>query len=509
MLSDYCFTVTYKIIGVSALSDFHQSYTLGVETEDAVSSLVKNGVIGFQGPSNLPKIVGDDTFLGWRVAECNYELEDPGVILTHNTHIGFIVGNETSASISVSLAPAFAPTMSFDLEWESFDDEAGETDYKVMTVIVDQSVIDPEAACTYADDATSMTAGSDAWDEWFGYYPVVLDNGVEYKRLNPNNLQQYVDGTAIGTLTGTQDAMIARPLMGWRIVSEGTKVYISMTNNPNAEGFVYHAHYNGSKYVDKFYEGIYLSSIYNSNSVNSHSGQTPVTDISFADVIDNLPQIRPTGYQMIGYYQRLFWQIQYLLKYKNTDSQAVVGQDITIEDLDDAPSNSDAATWPTTTGMADARGMNWGEQTACYSAKCLGIENPWGNLGSWVGGLLCDSSGNLRTCKDPTKFSYDFTDANYITVGKIKDPDGYTYGTIKTIYGDSELGFAPSLCDDSFESDVSPFAVDCAFVYPGRVPIVGGFPGSDLGAWCGAFVLVVEVAPAVSPGRVGFRLMYV
>lgn len=397
----------------------------------------------------------------------------------------------------------------FNIVWDSFGPEEAVTpsEYKVMTVVIDQSVSDPELACTYADDAISMTAGSSDWDNWFGYYPVVLDNGSECKKLNPNNLKYYLDGSAIGELTATQDAMIARPIMGWRIITQGTKVYISMTDQPNAEGFVYHAHYNGSKYVDKFYEGIYLSSV-NNSSLNSHTDRTPLNNISLANLIDGLPQIRPTGYQILGYYQRLFWQIQYLLKYKNTDSQIVVGQDITIEDGDEAVEGSDVAlSWPTTTGMADAKGMNWGEQTACYSAKCLGIENPWGNLGFWVGGLLCDANGNLKTCKDPTKFSYDLEDVNYTTMGAIQDPDGYTYGTIMTIYGDSELGFVPSLCDENWDPSVSPFGVDYAGVYPGCFPVVGGFPG--IGALFGAFFLDVAGAASDSGDWVGCRLMYV
>lgn len=186
----------------------------------------------------------------------------------------------------------------------------------------------------------------------------------------------------------------------------------------------------------------------------------------------------------------------------------MVGQDITIEDIDEATEGSDVAlSWPTVTGMADAKGMNWGEQTACYSAKCLGIENPWGNLGSWIGGLLCDEDGNLKTCKDPTKFSYDLEDTNYTTVGTIQDPDGFTYGTIMTIYGDSELGFAPSLCDDDYDPSVSPFGVDFASVYPGGFPVVGGSP--ERGALFGAFFLGVGIAASDSVGGIGCRLMYV
>lgn len=279
-----------------------------------------SGILTVTTPA-LPKLIGDDTFLGWNIAASTATiLKTSSSVLTKNDTLSFAV--EDNSPIYVDLNPSFMPSgIMFNIVWDSFGPEETVTpsEYKVMTVVIDQSISDPELACSYADDALSMTAGSDKWDDWFGYYPVVLDNGSEYKKLNPNNLKYYLDGSAIGELTTTQDAMIARPIMGWRIITQGTKVYVSMTDQPNAEGFVYHAHYNGNKYVDKFYEGIYLSSVDNS-SLNSHTNRTPLNNISLKDLITALPQIRPTGYQILGYYQRLFWQIQYLLKYKNTDS---------------------------------------------------------------------------------------------------------------------------------------------------------------------------------------------
>jgi hypothetical protein len=55
------------------------------------------------------------------------------------------------------------------------------TAVQVMTVEIDQSVGDPSQRCTYKDDAVGMTAGSSAWDTFFGHYPCILTSGVEGK----------------------------------------------------------------------------------------------------------------------------------------------------------------------------------------------------------------------------------------------------------------------------------------------------------------------------------------
>ena len=76
--------------------------------------------------------------------------------------------------------------------------------------IIDLSNSNPATCVTYADDAVGMTAGDSAWDEFFGHYPVLLKNGVEVGKLNPNNFDQFEDGTTADISSGNAgDAMIA------------------------------------------------------------------------------------------------------------------------------------------------------------------------------------------------------------------------------------------------------------------------------------------------------------
>lgn len=124
--------------------------------------------------------------------------------------------------------------------------------YKKMTAIIDLSNSNPATCVTYADDAVGMTAGDSAWDEFFGHYPVLLKNGVEVGKLNPNNFDQFEDGTTADISSGNAgDAMIAFPRRGLTITTSGTKITISMTDDPDNADFEYNAHTRGTTPKDK------------------------------------------------------------------------------------------------------------------------------------------------------------------------------------------------------------------------------------------------------------------
>lgn len=85
---------------------------------------------------------------------------------------------------------------------------------KTMSVILDLTNPDPTQWASYADDAVGMTAGSDAWDDFFGHYPCILDNGVELGKLKRDNFAQYEDGTTAPITTLGKDVMICFPRRG-------------------------------------------------------------------------------------------------------------------------------------------------------------------------------------------------------------------------------------------------------------------------------------------------------
>ena len=146
---------------------------------------------------------------------------------------------------------------------------------RVMTVRIDTTDSNPDTCCTYMDDATSMSAKSSDWDDFFGHYPVLLTASGSETKLNPNNFAQTESGGTADITSGSAgDVMIAFPRRDIRIYTSGNYVYVSMTDDLGATNYTHYAHKKGSSDVSKFYYGAYKAS--NLSSVGrSLSGKAP------------------------------------------------------------------------------------------------------------------------------------------------------------------------------------------------------------------------------------------
>ena len=204
--------------------------------------------------------------------------------------------------------------------------------YKIMTVYIDESDSNPETCCTYGDDAVNMTPGSDEWDEWFGEYPCLFNAGSEVGKLNTMNFAEFEDGTTADITSGDAgDVMIAFPRHGLKLSKSGDVITVTMTDNPNDPNFEYMAHKRGSTDKDKFYLGVYMGYELD-NKLRSLSDKTPVSNKSLNE-FRTLAQANGapngnggSGYDQHGFYQLVYLQASYLLKYKTLDSQTAVGK---------------------------------------------------------------------------------------------------------------------------------------------------------------------------------------
>lgn len=198
------------------------------------------------------------------------------------------------------------------------------SNYRTMTLKIDESNSNPETMYTYADDAVNMQPGSDDWDEFFGLYPVLFQNGAEVVKLNPNNLEQDIDGNAVDISSGNSgDAMIAVPRRGLKISKSGNIVTISMTDNLEDDTFEYMAHKRGDTLKNKFYVGIYLGSSIN-NRLRSLKNQSKVKDLLYSPAIaqaeaNGAPNGNGgSGYDPLAYYQATYFIAMSLLKYRSS-----------------------------------------------------------------------------------------------------------------------------------------------------------------------------------------------
>ena len=365
------------------------------------------------------------------------------------------------------------------------------TAVKTMTVEIDQSNDDPSARCTYKDDAVGMTAGSSAWDSFFGHYPCILTNGTEGVKLNRNNFAKDVNGNNVDISTvSNSDVMIAFPRLGIKISTSGSKVTVSMTNHPNKTGFEYNAHTKGSTALNKFYAGAFLGYVSNSK-LYSLSGKTPTGNQTIG-TFRTQAEARGTGYEQVGFYQLLFMQCCYLLKYKSTDSQSAVCMGY-------VNSSHSAAT---VTGGANTYGMDCENLTSTQKAdkehqsKCLGIEDFWGNMFWWIDGLFCDSSRNILTANS----GFNDTGSGYTNNGQ--GATSNLSGYINTVQGSTKTGF---IIKGTSGSSTTHYC-DYGNLAAGALPSFGGYWGHALDA--GAFRLSVNCSASSSDAVIGGRLMY-
>ena len=356
--------------------------------------------------------------------------------------------------------------------------------YRTMTATIDLSNSNPNTCISYADDATGMTAGSSDWDDFFGHYPCLLKNGVEGGKLKTSDFSKYEDGTSADITSGSDgDVMIAFPRRGVKISTSGTTVTVSMTDNPDDSNFKYYAHQRGSTDKDIFYLGAYKG--YESSSkLRSLSGKT-ITANKTIGAFRTSAQANGTGYDQSGFYQLVFRQVMYILKYKSLDSQSTLGRGY-------VDGNSAAIS----TGGTNAKGMDFGESTGKLQMKLFGIEDFWGNIWEWIDGIVTNSTRNLLTATT----SFNDSGTGYTDRGQGATADLSNY--ISKPQGTSETGFIAKEVSGSS----STYFCDYGSLYASKVAIFGG-KWNDAGT-AGAFSFGLYYASSNSDASITARLMY-
>ena len=356
--------------------------------------------------------------------------------------------------------------------------------FKTMTAVIDLSNSNPATCITYSDDAESMTAGSSDWDNFFGEYPVLLKDGKEVGKLNRDNFDQFEDGTTADISSGDAgDAMIAFPRRGLKISTANSKVTISMTDNPDNSDFEYNAHTRGTASKDVFYLGVYKGYV-TSSKLRSLKGRT-ITANQTIGTFRTQAQANGAGYEQSGFYQLIFRQAMYLLKYKNLNSQVAVGRGYV-----------DANSAAIATGGTNAKGMDFGETTGKLQMKLFGLEDFWGNIWEWIDGIVTNSTRNMLTATT----GFNDTGSGYTDQGQGATAD--IGGYMSKPQGSTKTGF---IAKEVSGSETTYFC-DSATLYASCVAYFGGTWGTASNA--GAFLLDVNYAASSSSAGVAARLMY-
>ena len=371
--------------------------------------------------------------------------------------------------------------------------------YKKMTAIIDFSNSNPGTCVSYADDAIGMTA--DQWDSFFGHYPCLFKDGREVGRLDRNDFSKFADGRSADITSGDAgDVMIAFPRRGLKISKSGSKVTISMTSNPDDPDFKYYAHQRGDTRKEVFYMGAYKG-YYDGSSLRSLSGKNPTANITIGTARE-YAQANGSGYEQSAFYQLLFRQCAYILKYGSLDSQTAIGRGY----VDD----QDMYSYEGLTGEANAYGMDCETikktnpdymTDGMHHVKCFGVEDFWGAIYEWIDGLVTDTSNPRNILTNTDNFQNDGKGKGYMSTpsGISSSASGY----MKEPQGNTEAGFVIKAGGGSS----STYFADFASLAGGYVAYAGGrwYDGGDN---AGAFYLYVYYSASGSNGSVVARLMY-
>lgn len=369
----------------------------------------------------------------------------------------------------------FGKTEVNELIDERVKEEARNPRPKIMTAVIDQANSNPLTCITYEDDARMMEKGSADWDKFFGAKLVLFKDGKEVRDLQDSELNNLKpeDG----------DVMVKFRRMGLNIKTVGDKVYVSMTNDPDDENFKYYAHTRGTARREAFYLGAYLG--YEENGKLRSIKDVMPTANKTIGASRTLAQANGRGYEQFAFYQLVFLQAMYVLKYGNLDSQTAIGKGLTGGSS-------------TNTGTTNGKGIDFGSTNATLQMRFQYLEDFYGNKCQWIDGVQSGGSSNMMTTTD--NFNDERNDYKSYPLGF----DGNTYNYTKKVQGTSELGF---VIKESGASQTTYFC-DYQNVYGNNIRVLffGGNNSNNTNT--GAFCLYCTYSTSNSSAIVGSRLMF-
>lgn len=355
---------------------------------------------------------------------------------------------------------------------------ASEFEYRTISVKIDMTNSDPLSSVTRVNDSKNGPINNYIIDKFFGHYPCLFKDGKEIGRLDPDDFSKFIDGTAADITSGVAgDVMIAFPRRGVKIETVGNIITVSMTDDPDNADFEYLAHTRGTVRKEKFYLGAYKG--YNlSSKLRSLNSKTPTVSQTIG-TFRTLAKANGTDYDQSGFYQFVFRQVMYLLKYKNLDSQTAIGRGYVDRN-----------------GGTNTKGMDFGERTGKLQMKLFGLEDFYGNVWEWIDGVVTNSTRNILTATT----GFNDTGTGYADQGQGASANIGSW--LSKPQGTTKTGF---LAKEVTGSETTYFC-DSAILYASSVAYFGGDWSNA--SYAGAFHLSVDYAASSSNANIAARLMY-
>lgn len=365
---------------------------------------------------------------------------------------------------------------------------------------------------TYSDDAAWLTAGSTAFDEFFGYSAVLLwTDWQEKAEVTQESSWWYgkLDFSSLWTLTWTTNNVMVKFPMRWIKMSKSwSTVTLSITDEPNADGYQYYAFTKWWTIKDNMYLWAFKSTLTNWTSASSSgtiakswatksrtANVSPMTNKTIS-VSNTYSANNWTWYSQIAFFQRMYVNALYMMKYGNPDSQNVIWKWYTWGDQSIAP-------WNTVSASNNA---TYWTSSSTSQIKLFWLEDWWWNIEEWVDWIYTNSNWAVYVATDNSSF--------YNTSIPSSVPSNYSASgismsanlswNISSIWWGNISMFIPN-ASDSNQGYNTYYCTSCT-LYASSFAFAGGMWWNSTTA--GAIRLNVSVSSSDTTTYRGSRLMY-
>ena len=356
-------------------------------------------------------------------------------------------------------------------------------------------------AVEYTDGAKNWLAASmgdtfdpGSWgDSWLfkNIKPCMLKGGVVRYYLNPNDFSKKVDGTAADITTGADgDVMIEFPMVYYKFYSEtdingvtwiGCRFSLTSPDSTYcANAFLSQA----GVIQQTMYMAAYDGFTYN-NALRSLSGKAPSASQTIG-TFRTQATANGTGYHQQEWSKRVLLQAMFVMMFKGTNSQTLLGKGVT------------SASAAITTGSMDAKGMYWGDQTGTAGVKFAGVENFWGNIYKF-----CDGLENVSKVYQYKLYApYNGAASGYTSAGAIAGTAGQYINAMEMANG---YGMLP---DGTVSDEASSYFHD--YIYFGTSDTYICYTGGvwNNGVSAGAFCVDLSSTASYSSTYIGASLSF-
>ena len=286
----------------------------------------------------------------------------------------------------------------------------------------------------YSDGATWWTAGSTNFDDFFGYSAARIDTNWTEIATYTQTQSWWAGKLDMLQVTAmapwTQNIMIKFPVMWIKMTKSGSNVTLSITKTTwrESDWYQYYAHCTwtiSNPWTPKnaLYLWAYPARL-SGSVLKSNSGATPVTNQTQQELCTEAKN-NGTWYNIIWFYQRMFVNALYMMKYWNPNWKSVIWNWVMTWNILNTwwlTSQKDATYW--TTGTTTQMKLFW-------------LEDWRWNVGEYIWWVYTDWSKKLYTMISWWDWTLTGWEWTWLTVWNT------TWNNISSIAGNNIAMFAP------------------------------------------------------------------